>query len=137
MSQNDAVMPGPQSAGIRHRSKAEWFLFALAIEKVVQHVFVTWAFAANRFELRDRVAAPYEVLMFVGGAAAVCFALAGFGLWRRQRRSCWILIGLALVDIVGEFVAQGTIMIEVNVSFVVALAILGLAIRQLRRSAHT
>jgi uncharacterized membrane protein len=42
--------------------------------------------------------------------------------------------GLALFDIVGEFVAQGTFAITVTVSFVVAIAVLILAWREGRPS---
>jgi hypothetical protein len=101
------------------------------MEKVVQHAFVTWAFAANQFELREQVAVSYEVLMIVGGAAAVGFAGATAGLWQRRMWSIRVLVGLATLDFVGEFVAQGTVFIDITLSFVVAVTILLLAVPQL------
>lgn len=104
-------------------------LLALAVEKTVQHVFITWAFAADRFDLREQVAPPYEVLMWSGGAVAVLFAVAAWGAWLRRRWAATLLVALALFDIVGEFVGQGTLIIDLVVSFVVAWVVLLLALR--------
>ncbi len=41
-----------------------------------------------------------------------------------SRRVAWLLTLLALVDIVGEFVAQGTLAINITVSFLTAIAVL-------------
>lgn len=95
----------------------------------MQHAFVTWAFAADRFELREQVTPPYEFLLVIGGASAVLFVVAIGGLWRRQPWAPRLLILLALVDIVGEFIAQGTLFIKIVVSFIVALVLLVLAWR--------
>jgi hypothetical protein len=115
---------------IARRSLTEWLLFALAIEKCIQHVFVTWAFATDQAALRERVAVPYEALMLIGGVAAACYAASAIGLRQRRTWSPALLIVLALIDIIGEFVAQGTGMIEITLSFVTAGAILLLALRQ-------
>lgn len=111
------------------RSFSDWLLLAIAVEKTVQHTFVTWAFAANRFDLRTQVLPPWEVLMVSGGVVAVLFAVAAFGLWQWRAWAPMLLVALALFDIGGEFVAQGTVMIEIVLSFVVAVVLLPLAWR--------
>ncbi|MQC17696.1 MAG: hypothetical protein DWG80_01315 [Chloroflexi bacterium] len=116
---------------MRGRCLADWVLVAIAVEKAVQHVFITWGFAADRFELREQVAPPWEVLLVAGGVVAVLFVVALVGLLRWQSWAPQLLVGLAVFDIVGEFVGQGTIMIEIVVSFLVAVALLILAVRAL------
>jgi hypothetical protein len=111
------------------RSVADWLLLVIAVEKTVQHTFITWAFAANRFDLRTQVVPPWEVLMVSGGVVAVLFAVAAFGLWRWRAWAPTLLIALALFDIGGEFVGQGTVMIDLVVSFIVAVVLLPLAWR--------
>ncbi|MDO9444524.1 MAG: hypothetical protein Q7K37_04350 [Dehalococcoidia bacterium] len=111
------------------RSVSDWLLLAIAVEKTVQHTFITWAFAANRFELRPQVVPPWEVLMVSGGVVAVLFAVAVFGLWRWRGWAPTLLVALALFDIGGEFVGQGTVVIEIVLSFIVAVVLLPLAWR--------
>jgi hypothetical protein len=96
----------------------------LVCEKVIQHTAVTIAFALDLAHLRASVAGDYRWFLLVGGALTILFALCVWGLWR-----CATWVGpavavLAVVDIVGEFFAQGTIFITVNVSFLVAIALL-------------
>lgn len=113
----------------RRRTFEDWLLLLLSAEKSVQHVFVTWAFASDRFDLRGDVTPPWQVLLVIGGISAALFALALVGLWRWRAWAPDLLIPLALVDIVGEFIAQGTLMIHVVLSFVVAWLVLVLAWR--------
>lgn len=115
------------------RSVEDWLLVVLSAEKAAQHVFISWAFAAGRFDLRGQVVPPWEALFVIGSVSAVLFVVALPGIWRRQRWAPTLLIGLALVDIIGEFVAQGTLMIHIVVSFIVAPALLVLAWRARRR----
>ncbi len=122
---------------LRRLCVEDWVLLGLTAEKVVQHVFITWAFATDRFELREQVAPPWELLLWSGGAVAVLFAVALVGLWHRRRWAPMLLIGLALFDIIGEFVGQGTLIIDLVVSFVVAWVILLLALRARARIAAT
>ena len=107
----------------------------LSVEKSVQHVFVTWAFAADRFEIREQVVVPYQPLLVVGGVSAVLFGLAALGIWHQRHWAPPLLVLLALVDIVGEFIAQGTLIVHIMVSFIVAWAIVVLAWRVWRRDA--
>ncbi|MDA1003591.1 MAG: hypothetical protein O3B31_09645 [Chloroflexi bacterium] len=76
---------------------------------------------------------PWTALAVAGAALAVLYAVA-LDRRRRARRGVQALIvAIALADIVGEFVAQGTIAITGNVSFVVALALLVLVTAERRR----
>jgi predicted branched-subunit amino acid permease len=83
--------------------------------------------------MRDQVATPYEILLVLGGISAALFAVVVVGVWHRRRWAPPLLLALALVDIVGEFFAQGTVMVEIMVSFIVACALLVLAWRARRR----
>jgi hypothetical protein len=109
-------------------------LRALLAEKVVQHAVVTWAFAADALGLRETVVVDHRWLMVSGGIAAVLFAAALAGQLAGRAWSLPVAGGLACFDIAGEFVAQGTLAITVTVSFVVAIAVLVLAWREVRRS---
>ena len=101
-----------------------WLLAALAAEKIVQHAAVTGAFVTDRFGLRSSVAVDYRWLAFTGAGIGLLYALALAGLLGRRRWSRPLLAVLALADIAGEFIAQGTLFITLNVSFLVALVIL-------------
>lgn len=118
---------------MRGRCLADWVLIGIVVEKAVQHAFITWAFAADRFELREQVAPPWEVLMVSGGIVGVLFVVALVALIRWEPWAPSLLIGLALFDIVGEFVGQGTVIIDLVLSFLVAVALLILAVRALPR----
>jgi hypothetical protein len=111
-------------------------LRVLLIEKVVQHAFVTWALAFDVADIREGLAVDYRALVVLGGIAGVLWLVAFVAHLRGDRRAAWLAVGLALFDIVGEFVAQGTLAILVTVSFVAAVAILALAARELRAQAR-
>ena len=114
----------------KHQNRAwvRYIMLALLAEKVIQHVFVTAAFFFNWGDIRSTVAVSPTALMIAGAGLAVLFALA---LWAVAGRRLWatkLVVALALCDIVGEFIAQGTLGIELNVSFVVATTLLVLAL---------
>jgi hypothetical protein len=109
-------------------------LLALLAEKIIQHIVVTLAFASDAGGIRATVALPYQILMVTGAALAVCFALALWWLWRRDPWARGLTITLALIDIVGEFLAQGTLLITITISFLVACALLLLALLYRQRS---
>lgn len=108
---------------------------ALTAEKLLQHSLVTMAFVFDAGALRSEVAVDYRWLAVVGAAASGLFAVGLVGLARRRRWSLGLLGILATFDLVGEFVAQGTLTPAVTVSAVVALVILVLCLRALRRPA--
>ncbi len=109
-------------------------LLGLLAEKVIQHIVVTLAFASGWDGIRASVALPYQIFMVAGAALTLLFALAAWWLWRRDPWARGLIIALALIDISGEFVAQGTLIITLNVSFLVACALLILALLYRARS---
>src|SRR5512140_2685099 len=121
------------------KAKTGWIKYALIVllcEKIIQHVVVTGALYFNWNNIRATVAVNPVVLMILGGIVAVLFLLSLWGLIRQQKWTTGLLIGLALFDILGEFVAQGRIGIMINVSFLVAILLLILALiyrRQLQK----
>jgi Na+/melibiose symporter-like transporter len=108
----------------RKRSFLLYVLIFLSLEKFVQHMFVTYAFYVDLAGIRSKVAIDYSILMIAGFFVGVLFLVNLFFLWQGKRFSLVGLFVLALVDFVGEFVAQGTLAIVITVSFVVATTIL-------------
>lgn len=112
------------------KARTDWIrylLIALAFEKFIQHVFVTLAFYFNWGNIDATVAVNPDVLMILGAAVAALFILSLWGLIARKKWAINLIIALALFDVFGEFIAQGKIGIEMNVSFLVATALLILA----------
>lgn len=109
----------------------------LNIEKIFQHLFVTYAFWHDIGGIRSQVAVPPDLLMIAGAGIATLFMLSLWGLFADQGWAINLLIGLALFDIVGEFIAQGRMDIAIPVSFVVAVVILILALVYRRQNHRT
>lgn len=119
----------PTMLSIKTRKPWTWYaLIVLTIEKIIQHTTVTLAFYNNWNGIRSSVAVNPDVLMLLGGVAAVLWLLGLWGMLRRRSWALGLLIGLAIFDMVGEFIAQGWLTIVITVSFVVATAILVLAL---------
>lgn len=117
--------------------RPRWTYFALIVlivEKIIQHIFVTLAFYFNWADIASTVAVSPTALMILGAIVAGLFGLALWGMLRKRTWAVNLVIGLALFDMIGEFVAQGTIGIVINVSFVVATLLLGLACAYRRAS---
>ena len=121
-------------------SRATWLrylLIALVVEKIIQHVFVTLAFYFDWGGIGVTVAVNPRVLMFLGAGVAILFGLALWGLLIKKGWALGLITGLAIFDLIGEFVAQGRLDIVINVSFLVALVLLILVFlyrRQERRA---
>ena len=111
-----------------HLPRTGWILAVLSLEKVIQHAVVSWALAGDVASIRDTVVVDYRVLLVAGAAIGIGFAVGGIALVRRRAWSLPLLATLASIDIVGEFVAQGTISITLTVSLLVALVVVVLAI---------
>jgi hypothetical protein len=112
------------------RAATPWLCYALILllaEKVVQHVFVTLAFWFNWQNIAATVVVNATVLTVLGALAAVLFALALWGALGDKKWASLLAGGMALFDIVGEFAAQGTLAIQLNVSFLLAALLLVLA----------
>ena len=109
---------------MQKRSFFNYLLIVLSAEKTVQHAIVTLSFIYNFGNVRSTVAVDYRALTVSGAIIAVLFALALWALIRGKRWSLFLVAFLAASDVIGEFVAQGTFLIEVTVSIVVAVALL-------------
>lgn len=109
-----------------------YLLIILILEKIIQHIFVSAAFYFNWKDIRSTVTVSPGLLMILGMLITFLFILSLWGMIAQQGWAINLVIALALFDIVGEFVAQGRIMIVITVSFVVAtvLLLLGLSYRQ-------
>jgi hypothetical protein len=62
--------------------------------------------------------------MISGGIVGVLFLIAMLGLWNEKGWSISLVGGLALFDIIGEFITQNEIFIIVTISFIVAIVLL-------------
>jgi hypothetical protein len=112
-------------------ARTAWLKYALMIlvaEKIIQHIFVTVAFYFNWGAISASVVVNPSVLMILGAIVAILFLLSLWGLITQQKWAANLVIGLALFDLLGEFVAQGTVIIAITVSFVVATILLILSL---------
>jgi hypothetical protein len=107
-------------------------LIILVAEKIVQHTFVSLAFLYDFGGVRSTVAVDYRGLMISGVVIAILFAVAFPAVIRKKHWSLYLVALLALSDIIGEFIAQGTILIAINVSITIAVILLLLSIYGLR-----
>jgi hypothetical protein len=98
-------------------------LIVLSIEKFIQHMFVTYALVVDLAGIRATVVLDHRLLAVSGFIVGWLFLINIPFLWQRRRGSFYLLFGLALFDILGEFIAQGTLFIDIVLSFVVALVI--------------
>jgi hypothetical protein len=101
-----------------------WLIRFLLLEKTLQHIFITWVFATDRFDLRQGVVLDYRLFLYSGGVVAVLFLVALLAHLAGRRWALTLAGGLALFDILGEFVAQGGLVIRIVVSFLVAVLLL-------------
>ena len=99
-------------------------LMILSLEKFVQHIYVTYAFMEDLGSIRQFVTLDYRIFMISGFLVGLLFLVSFFLMFRRNRFGLDLLLGLALFDFVGEFVAQGTLFIAIPVSFIVASLII-------------
>ncbi len=123
--------------GTRDTSRPSWHVWILVIltgEKIVQHIVVTAAFFFDWRAIASTVAVNPNVLMFLGAVVALLFGIALWALLGRRSWAVDLVIGLAIFDILGEFVAQGTLMIAITVSFLVATLLLIVALLYRRRT---
>ena len=101
-----------------------YVLIILSVEKFIQHTLVTYAFFENLAGIRSSVAVNYRILMITGLIVGILFLVNIPLLYQRRRFGFKLLFFLALFDFIGEFVAQGTLFIDITVSFIAAAAIL-------------
>ena len=125
------MVNGVETHRLVRDSKPTWLkyvLIALLIEKTIQHIVVTIAFYFNWGDIGSTVVVDPNILMVLGALVAVLFAFSLWGMITQQKWAINLVIALALFDIIGEFVAQGTIAITITVSFLVAVILLVLAL---------
>jgi hypothetical protein len=111
-----------------------YLLIALTTEKIIQHILVTLAFYFDWAEIGSTVAIQPTVLMALGTIVAILFMIGLWGMITYKKWAPNLIIALAIFDIVGEFIAQGRIGIEVNVSILVATLLLFLALIYRKRT---
>ena len=109
-----------------------YLLIVLVLEKIVQHTFVSLAFLYDIGGLRSTVAVDYRALMTSGAVIAILFAVALPALIQKKLWSLYLVALLAASDIIGEFIAQGTVFVTINISIIVATILLCLCIFGLR-----
>ena len=107
-------------------------LIILVVEKIIHHTFVSLAFLYDFGGVRSTVAVDYRGLMISGAVIAILFAVTLPAVIRKKRWSLYLAALLAASDIIGEFIAQGTVLIAINVSITVAVILLLLSIYGLR-----
>ena len=111
--------------------KSNWLRFVLIlliIEKVIQHIFVTVAFFFDFKDIASTVAVNPAILMITGALVGILFLVSLWGMLTDKSWAINLVIGLALFDIVGEFVAQGKFYIVCTVSFLAAILLLILSL---------
>jgi len=101
-----------------------FILVLLSLEKFIQHMVVTYAFSVDLGSIRQTVVVDHRILMVSGFLVGILFLVSIPFLLQRKRVGFNLLLFLALFDLIGEFIAQGTLAIKVVVSFLVALLIL-------------
>jgi hypothetical protein len=101
-----------------------YILIILSVEKFIQHSLVTYAFYTDSGSIRSSVAVDYRFLIVSGFIVGLLFLVNIPFLYQRKRFSFFLLAGLAFFDLIGEFAAQGTLIIDITISFVVAAGIL-------------
>ena len=111
----------------------KYLLLVLLAEKTIQHLTVTAAFAFNWADIRSTVVVNPALLMISGAMVALLFAVSLWGMMRQVKGVIDLVIALSLFDIVGEFVAQGTMSITMTVSFLAAILLLVLALFERRQ----
>ena len=120
-----------------HARNWAWFLLViLSIEKIIQHTFVTFALYFDFGGIGSKVAVPPDLLMISGAIVTILFILSLWGMIVGRKWAINLVTGLAIFDIIGEFIAQGRIDIVTPLSFIVAILLLILAIIYRRQEAN-
>jgi hypothetical protein len=115
----------------------KYILIAVVFEKIIQHIVVTLALFFNWSGIRSTVAVSPSVLLVLGAIVAGLFSLSLWGIVTHRHWAINLVIALAMLDIAGEFIAQGTLNIVITVSFLVAALLLVLALLYRRHEPHT
>ena len=117
---------------MQKRILINYLLIVFVMEKIVQHIFVSLAFLYDIGGVRSTVAVDYRALMISGAVFAILFAVALTAVIQKKRWSLYLVALLVASDIIGEFIAQGTVFVAINISLIVAIVLLFLCILGLR-----
>jgi hypothetical protein len=71
--------------------------------------------------IRSSVSVNGDLLMISGAMVAILFMLSLWGMISEKNWAINLVIVLSLIDIIGEFIAQGKMDIMITVSFIVAI----------------
>ncbi len=126
----------PKTA-VRQRSITNYLLLILSLEKIIQYVVVSLSLFYDYGGVRSTIAVDYRALLVSGAVIAFLFGVAFLALIQEKRWGVHLLILLAAFDIVGEFVAQGTLLVTINISIIVASVTLLLCYNELRNLQKT
>jgi hypothetical protein len=126
-----------RTAGKAKSAWVKYLLIALLLEKIVQHIMVTLAFYFNWGAIGSTVVVHPSILMILGTIVAVLFMVSLWGMLTQRKLVIYLVIALAVFDMIGEFVAQGKISITITVSFLVATILLVLALVYRRQELKT
>lgn len=126
----------PKTA-VRQRSITNYLLLILSLEKIIQYVVVSLSLFYDYGGVRSTIAVDYRALLVSGAVIAFLFGVAFLALIQEKRWGVHLLILLAAFDIVGEFVAQGTLFVTINISIIVASVTLLLCYNELRNLQKT
>jgi hypothetical protein len=74
--------------------------------------------------IKSKVAVSPNLLIIAGASVTILFIISLWGLFGGKRWTINLLIGLALFDIFGEFIAQGRLDILIPLSFLIAILLL-------------
>jgi hypothetical protein len=117
------LLPASKNDSTRSAQALRYVLLILLVEKVIQHIVVSFAFYFDWMNIAATVVVDPKVLLVLGMLLVILYCIAFWGIAIRRRWAANLVLVLALFDIVGEFVAQGTLAITINVSFLVAIAL--------------
>lgn len=123
---------GTTQVSTQKRSVINYLLIILSLEKVVQHVIVSLSLLYDIGGIRSTVAVDYRALLVSGAVLAVLFVFALWALVQKKSWGLYLVAILAASDIIGEFIAQGTVLVAINVSIIVAIILMLLCYLELR-----
>lgn len=116
------------------RSLINYLLIILLLEKMVQHVIVSLSLLYDIGGIRSTLVVDYKALLVSGAVAAILFAVALSASVQKKHWGLYVVALLAVFDIIGEFIAQGTVLVTINISIVVATILLLLCYLELSRA---
>jgi hypothetical protein len=94
---------------------------------------VTYALYVDMGEIHSTVMVDHRFLMISGFIVGILFLVNIPFLLQRKRSSFTVLFFLAIFDFIGEFIAQGTLAIDITLSFLIASLILLILIVERKR----